>query len=99
MARYKQRPEVVDAEQFEGGAESANHIARWLEGKGCEATWIDNQTVKDIHLQERLTFTIDIVEPKHKLMFSAYKNDYIVEKNGRFRIFSAKEFSERFEKI
>lgn len=99
MARYKQRPEVVGTEQFTGGKDSADRIIHWLKLKGYPANWVDNQTVMDIHLQERVSFTQTFADQDYNMVYSAYKGDWIVEKNGRFRIFSAKEFNERFEKI
>lgn len=95
MARYRQRPDIVDARQFTGGEVNANELIDWLRSKGCGATWIDNQTVMDLHLIERLTFNI----PNNKIVFSAYRGDWIVKKGDTFRIFPNKEFGERFENI
>ncbi|ALY09034.1 hypothetical protein SEA_NIGHTMARE_63 [Arthrobacter phage Nightmare] len=99
MARYRQIPELVDARQFTGGAANAEALIAWLKSKGCEATWIDNQTVMDIHLVERLSFS-EIVEPHEtKIIRSAYRQDWIVLKNDRWRIYPDRKFRGRFEKI
>ncbi|ALY08659.1 hypothetical protein CAPNMURICA_59 [Arthrobacter phage CapnMurica] len=96
MARYRQKPEHVDARQFTGGRENAEEVLLWLRSKGCEASWVDNQTVLDIHLVERLQFKT----PESKnIIRSAYRKDWIVLKDSNWRIFSEKSFRERFEKI
>lgn len=95
MARYRQKPEIVDARQFTGGEANAYDLVKWLNSKGCDVTWVDNTTVMDIHLQERLSFTV----PLNNNVYSAYRGDWIVKKGESFRIFSNKEFGERFEQI
>jgi len=98
MARYRQIPELVDAEQFVGGVDSANKVHLWLEKHGCQKiTWVDNQSVMDIHLQERLSFFIELED--HKMVYSAYRGDWIVKKGDRYRIFTDKKFKERFEQV
>ncbi|ASD52283.1 hypothetical protein QCN32_gp61 [Arthrobacter phage Niktson] len=99
MARYRQIPEHVDARQFTGGRENAEALITWLKSKGCEATWIDNQTVMDIHLVERLSFSQKVEPHETKIIRSAYRQDWIVLKDNRWRIFSERKFRERFEKI
>ncbi|AXH46722.1 hypothetical protein QCN35_gp60 [Arthrobacter phage Synepsis] len=97
MARYRQIPEHVDARQFTGGSESAKELITWLKSKGCtEVGWVDNQTVMDIHLVERLQFK---TPESNNIILSAYRQDWIVLKDNRWRIFSERSFRERFEKI
>jgi hypothetical protein len=96
MARYRQRPEIVDARQFTGGKENAEELMQWLRAKGCTATWVDNQTVLDIHLVERLSFT---APAKEKIIRSAYRKDFIVNKGDSWRIFPERQFLERFDPI
>ena len=96
MARYRQIPELVDARQFTGGRENAEALLLWLKSKGCDAEWIDNQTVMDIHLVERLQF---IAPGSEDTVRSAYRKDWIVLKGDLWRIFSERSFRERFEKI
>lgn len=96
MARYRQIPELVDARQFTGGKENAVELNQWLTSKGCTSTWVDNQTVMDIHLVERLQFTT----PEQETIFrSAYRKDWIVNRGTTWRVFSNKEFNERFEVV
>jgi hypothetical protein len=96
MARYRQKAEIVDARQFTGGEENAQEVLAWLKAKGCEANWIDNQTVLDIHLVERVSF---MVTGKEKIIRSAYRKDYIVNKGDSWRIFPERKFLERFDPI
>lgn len=98
MARYRQIPELVDARQFTGGSKNAEELIAWLKTKGCKADWIDNQTVMDIHLVERLSFTVTEPGPV-KIMRSAYRGDWIVLKGDKWRIFPDRKFRERFESI
>jgi hypothetical protein len=97
MARHRQIPELVDARQFTGGSANAEALLIWLRSKGCDAEWVDNQTVMDIHLVERLQF---IAPDSENIIRSAYRKDWIVLKsNGKWRIFPERKFRERFEKI
>jgi hypothetical protein len=96
MARYRQKPEIVDARQFTGGRENAEALLVWLKSKGCDATWVDNQTVMDIHLVERIQF---IAPSNEKVVRSAYRKDWIVLKDKSWRIFPERKFLERFEQI
>ncbi|QFG08740.1 hypothetical protein PBI_INGRID_68 [Arthrobacter phage Ingrid] len=97
MARYRQKPEIVDARQFTGGQENAAEIIAWLKAKGCKRLqWVDNQTVLDIHLVERLSFASP---GKDTIIRSAYRKDYIVNKGDSWRIFPERKFLERFESI
>ncbi|ASR83356.1 hypothetical protein SEA_MEDIUMFRY_62 [Arthrobacter phage MediumFry] len=96
MARYRQIAEVVDARQFTGGRSNAEALILWLKSNGCDAEWVDNQTVMDIHLVERLQF---IAPGSEDIVRSAYRNDWIVRKDSKWRIFSERSFRERFEKI
>lgn len=96
MARYRQIPELVEARQFTGGKNNAMEINQWLTANGCTSIWVDNQTVMDIHLVERLQFQKS-ADAKH--VYSAYRNDWIVKKDDSWRVFSNKEFGERFESI
>lgn len=96
MARYRQIPNIVDARQFTGGLENAEALLIWLKSKGCDAEWVDNQTVMDIHLVERLQF---IAPSSESIIRSAYRKDYIVLNGDKWRIFPEREFLERFEKI
>lgn len=97
MARYRQKPEIVDARQFTGGAENAAEISKWLKAKGCtRILWMDNQTVLDIHLAELLSFASP---GKDSIIRSAYRTDYIVNKGDSWRIFPERKFLERFESI
>lgn len=97
MSRYRQKPEVVDAIQFTGGSKNAEEVIQWLKSNGAEdATWIDNQTVMDIHLVERLSFKTN---EDTAVIRSAYRKDWIVRKANKWRIYSERQFRERFEKI
>lgn len=96
MARYRQIPELVDARQFTGGRENAEALLLWLKSNGCDAEWVDNQTVMDIHLVERLQF---IAPGSEHLVRSAYRKDWIVRKDNKWRIYPERKFLERFEKI
>jgi hypothetical protein len=96
MARYRQIPDLVDARQFTGGRENAEALLIWLKSNGCDATWVDNQTVMDIHLVERLQF---VAPSNEKVVFSAYRKDFIVLMGQKWRIFPERKFRERFEKI
>ena len=93
MARYRQKPDLVEARQFTGGSKNAEELIKWLRSKGCEAEWIDNQTVLDIHLVERLQFI------SSNIIHSAYRTDWIVLRGNTWRIFSNRKFLERFETI
>jgi hypothetical protein len=97
MARYRQKPEIVDARQFTGGKENAEEVIAWLKAKDCDRLlWVDNQTVMDIHLVERLSFQ---APGKEKIIRSAYRKDYIVNKGDSWRIFPERKFLERFDPI
>jgi len=96
MARYRQIPELVDARQFTGGRENAEALLIWLRSKGCDAEWVDNQTVMDIHLVERLQF---IAPGSENIIRSAYRKDWIVLKGVTWKIYPERKFRERFEKI
>jgi hypothetical protein len=96
MARYRQKPEIVDARQFTGGCENAEALLIWLKAKGCDATWVDNQTVMDIHLVERIQF---VTPNNEKIIRSAYRKDWIVLKGQSWRVFPERKFLERFEPI
>ncbi|QGZ17269.1 hypothetical protein SEA_GIANTSBANE_65 [Arthrobacter phage Giantsbane] len=97
MARHRQKPDLVDARQFTGGHENAEALLIWLKSKGCDADWVDNQSVLDIHLVERLQF---IAPGSESIIRSAYRKDWIVLKGtNNWRIFSDRSFRERFEKI
>lgn len=99
MARYRQKPELVEARQFTGGRKNAEDLIVWLKSKGCDATWIDNWTVLDIHMVERLQFTETTGPHKDKLVRSAYRKDWIVLKGQTWRVFPERKFLERFEPI
>ena len=96
MARYRQIPELVDARQFTGGSTNAEALLIWLKSKGCDADWVDNQTVMDIHLVERLQF---IAPGSENIIRSAYRGDWIVVRGEKWRVFSERSFRERFEKV
>lgn len=96
MARYRQRPEIVEAIQFTGGAENAQAVVEWLKARACQATWVDNQTVMDLHLIQRIQFITSI---RPEVVNSAYPKDWITMKGESFRIYPEKAFIERFEKV
>lgn len=96
MARYRQKPELVEARQFTGGQENAKELYDWFKAHGCDATWVDNQTVMDIHLVERIQFT---TPGKERVVNSAYRKDWIVKKGDSWRVFPERKFLERFEPI
>lgn len=37
MAKYRKKPVVIEAEQFDGTVEKADELRRWIEGNGGEA--------------------------------------------------------------
>lgn len=97
MARYRQKPELVEAKQFLGGAKNAKELTAWLKDKGAlNVTWVDNQTVMDIHLVERLQF---IAPSAEHIVQSVYRSQWIILKGDKWRVFSDRGFRERFETV
>jgi hypothetical protein len=95
MARYRQKPEIVDVRQFTGGEENAKKVILWLKSKGVESRWVDTQTVLDLRLDECIHFVTD--PEGDRILRSAYVTDYIVHKGDTWRIFREGDFLERFE--
>lgn len=99
MARHRQRPTQVEAIQFTGGEENAAEVIKWLSGKQQRGQWIDNHTVLNIHLVECLNFR-EVISPNNvTIIRTAYRGDWIVRMNKKWRVFSKAEFGERFEQI
>ena len=57
MAKYRKKPVVIEARQFDGTEQSANQLCRWANGNRAEP-WIDYVT-RDGRVEDLLVHTME----------------------------------------
>lgn len=91
MAKYKQKPVIVDARQYTGGKSNGSQLASWVNSGGSTASWMEESRGMDLILPEQLYVKTDQGEGVVNV------NDWIVKIDGVFMVYPDGLFKQRFE--
>jgi hypothetical protein len=99
VAKYRPVHAEVDARQYTGEGNNGPTLAAWVNSfAGQKAMWWESRGYQDNGVSFQLEASFTLIGDEDSWDEVANPGDWIVEKDGRFKIYTDVDFKESFEK-